>query len=214
MKLHLGCGQNHLDGYVNIDFPPSEHTVQEKSVADEYHNILELNYKKRSVDEVRLHHTFEHFTRPVAYALLTSWSSWLKPGGIVHIEVPDFDRTALNVLNPLTDQRERGVGLRHIFGSNEADWAVHYEGWSPKRLKGCLEHFGFEPVEQMKNSYKGTFNCEVRARKIKELSKNEASQLARSYLSNFLVDDSPFEMKLLDVWMSDYKKQAEKTWAR
>jgi hypothetical protein len=27
LKLHLGCGERYLEGYVNIDYPASEHTV-------------------------------------------------------------------------------------------------------------------------------------------------------------------------------------------
>lgn len=94
MKLHLGCGQRYFEGYVNIDYPLTEHSVQQTSVADELHNLFDLRYKKETIDEVRLHHVFEHFSRAQACAMLAAWNSWLKPGGIVHIEVPDFDRTA------------------------------------------------------------------------------------------------------------------------
>ncbi len=34
LRLHLGCGENHFDDYINIDFPPSEHSVQTKVAAD------------------------------------------------------------------------------------------------------------------------------------------------------------------------------------
>ena len=76
MKLHLGCGQRHFEGYVNIDYPLSEHSVQQTSISDEYANLLELRYKPNSIEEVRLHHVFEHFPRAVAAALLYSWSTW------------------------------------------------------------------------------------------------------------------------------------------
>jgi hypothetical protein len=42
MKLHLGYGQKYFYGYINSDYPPSEHTVLNKTVADEFHNLLEL----------------------------------------------------------------------------------------------------------------------------------------------------------------------------
>ncbi|MBU1349519.1 MAG: hypothetical protein ABII99_02395 [Patescibacteria group bacterium] len=90
MKLHLGCGENYLEGYVNIDFPPEFHTIQNKSVADKYANIFELKYKKDSIEEIRLHHVFEHFERAVALALIAGWRSWLKKNGVLRIEVPDF----------------------------------------------------------------------------------------------------------------------------
>src|SRR5438477_9516222 len=98
MKLHLGCGQSYFEGYVNIDYPLSEHSVMKTSVADQFGNLFELNYAPETIEEVRLHHVFEHFTRAQACAMLASWNSWLKPGGIIHIEVPDFEKTAKAVL--------------------------------------------------------------------------------------------------------------------
>jgi predicted SAM-dependent methyltransferase len=81
VKLHLGYGQRYLEGYVNIDFPVSEDTLQKDNVADLHAGILGLRYPVGSVEEIRLHHVFEHFSRPVACALLASWFSWLYPGG-------------------------------------------------------------------------------------------------------------------------------------
>src|SRR5512139_881733 len=106
-KLHLGCGTRYLDGYVNIDHPPSEHTVQHALVADRYADINDLHYPAGEIDEVRLHHVFEHFPRQIALALLCRWTDWLKPGGLLRIETPDAMASAWALISPLTSDRVR-----------------------------------------------------------------------------------------------------------
>ena len=212
MKLHLGCGQRYLDSYVNIDFPSSEHSVQEKSVADLHADLLRLQYPSQSVEEVRLHHVFEHFQRPIACALLASWNSWLKPGGVIHIEVPDFTRTARAMLSPLSSLKKQAVAERHLFGSHEAHWAVHCEGYSAKMLTAMLASFGFRVSKIRRNSWRGTYNFEIIASKNTSGSVRDLFEAAaRNFLSNFLVDQS--ETKLLEVWMDMYRAQIERTWA-
>lgn len=90
LRLHLGCGQQYLQEYVNVDYPLIEHTVQSYSVADVFGDIAKITFMPKTVDEIRLHHVFEHFDRPTAIALLCAWHMWLKPGGLLYIEVPDF----------------------------------------------------------------------------------------------------------------------------
>lgn len=215
MKLHLGCGEKHLEGYINIDFPSSSHTVQEKSVADLQTNFLVLNYAAETIDEVRLHHVFEHFSRPVACALLASWFSWLKPGGLLHIEVPDFQRTARIILNAFSSIPKKAVAERHLFGSHEADWAVHCEGYTPSMLKKMVETFGFKVREIKKKSWLDTFNFELLATKNnKDISRVAFDNIVSGYLKNYLLDDSASEKKLLEVWMKKYKKQLEASWAQ
>ncbi|MBA4319037.1 MAG: hypothetical protein C0412_11620 [Flavobacterium sp.] len=212
MKLHLGCGEIHLDGYVNIDYPPDLHTVQISTAVDEYHNILELSYPANSINEIRLHHVFEHFWRSTAVGLLAGWWSWLEPGGLLHIEVPDFDRTSFAVLNPFNSPKRKMVGLRHIFGSQEAGWANHYEGWSSERLGTLLKGFGFEIEKIQNNAYKGTYNFHVYAKKTStKMSKLDFEDKARSWLSCYLVDES--EQKMLNIWINQFQEQLTKSWA-
>jgi len=212
MKLHLGCGQKYLEGYVNIDFPSSEHSVQEKSVADVHADLLALCYPVGSVDEVRLHHVFEHFPRPVACALLASWGSWLREAGVIHIEVPDFTRTARAILSPFSSLKKQAVAERHLFGSHEAHWAVHCEGYTPRLLEAMLASAGFSVGKIRKNAWRGTYNFEAIA--VKGASPGTRVDLeaaSQTFLANFLVDES--ENKLLDVWMEMYRAQVERSWA-
>ncbi|HXB38990.1 MAG TPA: hypothetical protein VNZ49_00520 [Bacteroidia bacterium] len=213
MKLHLGCGQRYFEGYVNIDYPLSEHSVQQTSVADQFANLFELRYQISSIDEVRLHHVFEHFTRAQACASLAAWNSWLKNEGVVHIEVPDFEITAKAVLGLFASNKVQSVGLRHIFGSQEAHWAVHYEGYSAKRLKKFLELYGYEIQKINQVRYLDTYNLEVIAHKTKSLSKEECRKATLEYLSGFMVADVESEQTLLKKWMGDYNEQIEKSFA-
>jgi predicted SAM-dependent methyltransferase len=213
MKLHLGCGQKYLEGYRNIDYPPAEHTVQNTSVADEYCNISQLKYHSGSIEEVRLHHVFEHFERFSACAYLASWNSWLKTGGRIHIEVPDFETTLKKNFSRWDKHRFEGVGLRHIFGSQEAPWAVHYEGYSDWKLRQIVSHFGFETTEVIKSEYKRTFNIEIHAVKKQNIKKEEAAKGAVQYLSTYLVDDSGTEQRMLAVWMEKFNTQLDLTFA-
>lgn len=212
MKLHLGCGQVYLEGYVNIDYPLSEHTLQQKTVADKFADLRELTYKRKTVEEVRLHHVFEHFPRHIALALLASWHTWLKRGGVIHIEVPDFDESAKLVLNNSASDRDRKVALRHIFGSNEAPWATHYEGWSAKRLREALAAFGFKNIEIEQTEYLATRNVIIKAKKgFRELDAKKASTAAKKYLHNFTLDESDFETTLLDIWLKEFAAQYRTT---
>ncbi|MGE5522728.1 MAG: methyltransferase domain-containing protein [Rhodospirillaceae bacterium] len=213
-RLHLGCGERHLPGYVNIDFPPAQHTVQRKSVADQHADICGLVYRRESIAEVRLHHVFEHFRRPTACALLAVWHSWLAPGGRLHVEVPDLFRSLLVICNPLRSARRKAVAERHLFGSHEAPWAAHYEAYTSASLRRAMEAFGYTPIRTRRHGWRGTFNVEVMAEKRGATrSANEYRAAARRYLADFLVDDTPGELALLDVWMRAYDEQFARGYA-
>lgn len=211
-KLHLGCGQSYLKGYVNIDFPLTEHSTQAVSVADELADILAIQYSAGSISEIRLHHVFEHFPRTQASALVAAWNSWLAEGGVLRIEVPDLERTARAVLSPFSTRRRRLVAERHLFGSHEAHWANHYEGYSTSLLSYMLETFGFQMRVVKRGSWKGTYNIDVTAVKVEQIgSEQDLDRRLQQYLENFLLNENPDELKLLSIWLSDARAQWEKS---
>lgn len=202
MKLHLGCGELYLRGYVNIDFPPARHTVQKRTVADRLINIQKLKYPAESVEEIRLHHVFEHFPRAIACALLVIWHTWLQEDGVLRIEVPDFEKMSKNY-----NYRAQ----RHIFGSQEAPWATHFVGYTPEMLTDLLEKYGYKINKIHKNSWKGTANIEIFAvKKNIKIAPKEFEKITRKYLSQFLIDNSSSEQKLLKVWMENYHDKIKK----
>lgn len=83
-KLHLGCGNVHLEGYVNID-------AQESKAADKIGDVKELDYDDASVDMIYSCAVIEHVGRHEWKAVLAEWARVLKPGGLLRISTMDFE---------------------------------------------------------------------------------------------------------------------------
>ena len=205
VRLHLGCGQQYLQGYLNIDYPLTEHTVQAYSVADVFADITKISFVPGIIDEVRLHHVFEHFDRPMAIALLCAWHMWLKPGGLLYIEVPDFLTSAKMVLDDNYSYLQKQVILRHIFGSHEASWAMHYDGWYKEKFEHILGLLGFEGIVVDHSSWKLIHNVTVRAKKLRNLGSEELKKQACQILSESMVDNG--DQKMCEVWCQKFEEK-------
>ncbi|MBI5799635.1 MAG: glycosyltransferase [Verrucomicrobia bacterium] len=204
LRLHLGCGEQRFDGYVNVDFPPAEHTVQTSVAADIFADIIRLDLPAASVDEVRLHHVFEHFDRPTALALLCRWQRWLKPGGRLTIETPDAEASARLLTEPQPSFAQKQVVLRHLFGSHEAAWAVHYDGWYPAKYQRVLGALGFGEVHCQLGEWQMTRNVTATAVKVVMRSPGELATAVADILRENLVDASASETRLHSIWMEKF----------
>jgi len=216
-KLHLGCGRNYLEGYVNIDLP-SENQELMKAKADIYKYIRDLEYSENSIDEIRNHHLLEHFTRQEALKLLLQWRNWLKPSGFLVIETPDFEKCIELFLK--SDTKTKFKIARHIFGSHESDWAVHKDFWDKTKFEFILNKLGFEiieikqfnsvlgkipktsflvnkiPSDKIKTSFADILpNIFVRAKKLDK--KIDEKKAVREILEMSLVGS---EKDILDIW--------------
>jgi ubiquinone/menaquinone biosynthesis C-methylase UbiE len=79
VKIHVGCGAKHLEGYINIDSSPE---VNPDIVAD----ICKLPFKNSSVDEIYTAHTLEHVND--FEKAMKELHRVLKTGGTLKIIVP------------------------------------------------------------------------------------------------------------------------------
>lgn len=210
MKLHLGCGVTYLSGYINIDYPPNQQTnnliLSNQSHPDKYADITTLHYEMRTIEEIRLHHVFEHFDRPTALRLLVEWYGWLCENGILIIETPDFDRCVKAYL--IGNKKARGKILRHLYGSHDAHWAVHYDGWYKTKFKEYLSSLGFRNLHFSYSNWRGTYNITVQAQKTTPfLKRDEQECVVENLLRMSLVDNSETEKKVLSAWMKSFHKK-------
>lgn len=154
VKLHLGCGGQHFEGYINIDFKKTR-------AVDVIGDVRELPYEDNSVDAIESYHVLEHF--PVClmaninphprgkYAalidILKEWNRVLKPNGNLVIEVPDFDAIAAEYATADNERKEELI--TYMFGGyrNNDIEDTHRWGTNKYRLNYILEKAGFRYIK-------------------------------------------------------------------
>jgi hypothetical protein len=157
VKLNIGSGPNRIEGYLNID--AYAHTADVKADA--------LSYQYPECDEILSRHMFEHFGFADSFALLVKWTLALKVGGLLVIEVPDVAEIVARMYNG--DVKTQASAMRLIYGSQEAGWALHINGWAPDWMRKVLEDFGYSGFCYKQTVSGGDLfpNCAVEYRAIK-----------------------------------------------
>lgn len=134
LRLHLGCGKNRLQGFINIDLNPS-------SATDLATDIRKLPFPSGSTSRIECYHAFEHISFPMVGEYLREWLRVLQPGGELVLELPDFDA---GVREYLAGNEER---LYSIYGRQRFPGDAHQWGYNPRRLTLLLEQNGFGRIE-------------------------------------------------------------------
>jgi glycosyltransferase involved in cell wall biosynthesis/predicted SAM-dependent methyltransferase len=207
LRLHLGCGEQHLQGYVNIDYPQSEHTVM-KPAADFRADILDLSFPPATVDEVRLHHVFEHFDRVEGLGLLIRWHSWLKTGGIIRIETPDLIGSVKVLLSQQSWKTKMGI-VRHLSGDHTSSWGYHVDHWFAERFERTLGRLGFDNIKVSHTSWPHEpflANVEITAVKAKNISFEEQKKTAEEMLWDSAINTSPESKRTWQAWSNRLDK--------
>jgi hypothetical protein len=138
LKLEIGSGRTPHSGYETIDI---EAYAKPTYLGD----FRKMSFSE--VEEIRANHLLEHFSRQEAIEVLKQWRSWLKDGGRLIVETPDFE----GICYYFTQQPIRLWGTREMlvmatYGSQEADWAFHRDGWYEEKFKEILPKLGFKII--------------------------------------------------------------------
>lgn len=84
-RLHLGCGDNLLPGWANVDFNANAGVIE--------HNLTRpLPLPANTIEFIYTEHFIEHITRDEGFAFLSDCYRVLKSGGVLRISTPNLRR--------------------------------------------------------------------------------------------------------------------------
>lgn len=133
LKLHVGCGDKHFEGYINVD-------LRKTKATDVVCDIRELPYPDNSVELIETYHVIEHLPRHYLPKTLRAWYRILKPGGKLIIECPDFDEDVKEYMEGNEKRLDSIFGLQRFFGD------AHMFGYNFRRLERLLKTSGFKDI--------------------------------------------------------------------
>jgi predicted SAM-dependent methyltransferase len=87
LRLHLGCGPTHLEGWVNVDLVSTRPDLA-------WDLSRPAPFPDESVAAIFHEHLLEHLPLPAAIGFLHECHRLLRPGGVLRLGVPDFGRYA------------------------------------------------------------------------------------------------------------------------
>jgi predicted SAM-dependent methyltransferase len=139
MKLHLGCGNKHIDGFYHIDALPYGH-VDHVGPVD---NLPQID--SDTVDLIYACHVLEHFGRNDYRRVLQEWFRVLRPSGVLRVAVPDFAAVAeVYVRGGAARGIEDVVGL--CVGGQRDEYDFHKMIFDEELLTRVLLETGFSHV--------------------------------------------------------------------
>lgn len=133
IKLHLGCGDRYIKGYINVDH-------RKTTATDLVCDIKKLPFNDGTVNLIEIYHVIEHLPRNDVQESLKEWYRLLEQGGKLIIEYPDFDQAVKEYLAG----NERRID--NIFGLQRFPGDAHLFGYNAKRMRELLQNCGFKEI--------------------------------------------------------------------
>lgn len=168
VKLNLGCGPMHLDGYINID-------GDVRACADFYMDFCTVGeaFSKESIAEVLMLHSLSYLNLWQARDLFVSIHRLLKPEGRLVIELPDIENCARKLLDSSDQPSEYLEGVRGVYAfdlsqiANKTPITPYAFGWSAWHLRQELVDAGFGSIETHPPQFHGQPWRDIRVEAVK-----------------------------------------------
>jgi SAM-dependent methyltransferase len=117
-------------------------------VADRFQDITALDYPQESAEFIVCVQTLEHLTKEEVSRALNNWHNILKPGGVLHVDVPDFEETAKLLLAQKSEEDKEWY-YRLIYGSQKDNFSIHKDGYSEEKLRKTLASYNFNKIRRL-----------------------------------------------------------------
>ena len=137
--IHLGCGDIASPEFINVDARPAPHVHYVRDVTD-----LAI-FPDNHADLVYACHVLEHVRHRALEHALWEWRRVLKPGGVLRLSVPDFDKLLCVYEAYHGDLRSI---ISPLMGGQEHDYNVHYSAFNRQYLSDKLIKVGFLEVRR------------------------------------------------------------------
>ena len=137
IHLHFGCGSIADPRFVNIDARamPHVHLVTQSP-------MLEF-FEPETADSIYACHVFEHLTFRDQNAVLGRWFQLLKPGGLLRLSVPDFDKL-LDIY--AASGRDATTIQPMLMGGQDYPGNFHCAIFTERHLSNLLKEAGFVEI--------------------------------------------------------------------
>tara|TARA_Y100001968_G_C19274419_1_gene675952 strand:+ start:387 stop:929 length:543 start_codon:yes stop_codon:yes gene_type:complete len=140
MKLHLGCGERYLEGYIHVDIADFDHIDYRSSV-----DKLDM-FEDDSCELIYASHVLEYFDIEEAINVLSEWHRVLENKGTLRLAVPNIEK--LIEVYKKTDDLNRILGP--LYGKweigNAKDYIYHKNVYDIKSLTSLLTEVGYKDI--------------------------------------------------------------------
>ena len=137
-KLHVGCGERYLPGFIHVDIRKLPH-VNVVTSADK----LDM-FKDNSIKLIYACHILDHFGRNEVEGVLQEWYRVLKQGGILRLAVSDFEVVA----KIYCETKDLKLILGILFGRQDYEGNKHGTAFDYVNLSEILEKVGFGNIHK------------------------------------------------------------------
>lgn len=144
IKLHLACGSEYREDYINVD-------LYADAKVDARFDVASLPYEDNSVDEIKAFHIIEHFDWHKGNEVLKEWARVLKPGGKLWLETPDFYESCKQFIQVFEKNDGEGIARMygHFFSEAWLPGQAHLFLFTEPQLRTQLEWAGFGDIARV-----------------------------------------------------------------
>lgn len=146
MKLNVGCGESHLEGFINIDIDSGEKKGKLDLKPDLIHDITDgkLPYEDESIDTIYFLHSIEHIQLKKWSRVFEEFYRLLKPDGELVMAYPEFGTCAKYFMENFRGMRD--FWRNTLYGRQMYPGDFHVVPVVSKHLAEILQQFGFKDI--------------------------------------------------------------------